>query len=113
MHVIDLEIRFIAHSDLLATMTRDGGYFKYVTQVKSATRGIVVYIYTCMSIYLFMRLLCYIVCSFTHNYWYLVLSVTCCFTNMKIQKGTIIFRIATNMHWKIHTTFSIIVPCHD
>jgi len=39
MDAIDSEIRYTfctAHSDHLATMTRDHGYFQYVTQVKSA-----------------------------------------------------------------------------
>jgi len=40
MHGIDLEIRYIAHFDHLATMTRDDGYFKYVTQVKYAARNL-------------------------------------------------------------------------
>jgi len=36
MDAIDSDIRYTAHSDHLATMTRDDGYFQCVTKVKSA-----------------------------------------------------------------------------
>jgi len=45
MDAIDSEIRYTAHFDHLATMTRDDGYFQYVAEVKSAVLSLTRHIY--------------------------------------------------------------------